>query len=73
MDHNHGDVGNRGNLAAATDMVSNSAWKAVTNLGTWRGTVAGCENSADVTKIMSGACASNSMTTGTDVGAQGAL
>ena len=44
-------------------------WKTVAVLGTWRGTVAGCD--AD-DKITAGTCSANSILTGTDINATAA-
>jgi len=72
MDYDREGITGRTALTDTT-RVANTEWSALTNLGTWRGTVAGCENSDDATNIIRGVCNGNSMTTGTDVAAQGSV
>ena len=63
MDKDHGSY------AAGTSKVDNAAWTPVTDLGTWRGTVDGCEQNVDITQITVGKCTGNSDTTGKPVNA----
>lgn len=80
MDHARGDATKRGVAAGTvvpgaddTLLVADSEWTPELALGTWRGTVAGCEASSDLTKIIAGACSANSATTGVNVPAMAAV
>ena len=63
MDHTRGDI----TVPVGANKVANSDWVAVTDLGSWRGNVDGCEMSSDQTKINVGKCSAYSDSTGKNV------